>query len=114
MKSEDLLSTCKEALAAAGEAEVEVFARVRNRGVARFAIGALGQHMDIEESEVVVCVARGKRVAEAKTSSHAKTDIVETIHRAAAVAAHSPDTDGFSGFASKENDFYSKDDRREP
>jgi PmbA protein len=107
MKSSDLLSVCKEALTAAGEAEAEVFARVRNRGVARFAIGALGQHMDLEESEVVVRVARGKRIAEAKTSSHEKSSIVDSLRKAALIATHSPETDGFTGFASK-------DDRREP
>lgn len=109
MKSEDLLSTCKEALARAGEAEAAVFARVRQRGVARFAIGALGQHMDLEESEVVVRVARGKRIAEAKTSSHESSSIVEAVRRAAVIAAHSPETDGFAGFASKEPAIYSKE-----
>ncbi len=107
MKSTDLLSLCKDALVEASEPEAEVFARVRQRGVARFAIGALGQHMDLEESEVVVRVARGKRIAEAKTSSHETSAIVEALRRAAAVATHSPETDGFNGFSSK-------DDRREP
>jgi PmbA protein len=109
MNSADLLSVCKEALAEAGEAEAEVFARVRNRGVARFAIGALGQHMDLEESEVVVRVARGKRIAEAKTSSHEGSAIALVIRRAAAIATCSPETEGFTGFASKERDFYSKE-----
>ncbi|MEO7108969.1 MAG: metallopeptidase TldD-related protein [Polyangiaceae bacterium] len=107
MKSVDLLLVCKEALTQAGEVDAEVFARVRQRGVARFAIGALGQHMDLEESEVVVRVARGKRIAEAKTSSHERSAIVEAVRRAAAIAKCSPETEGFAGFASK-------DDRREP
>jgi predicted Zn-dependent protease len=114
MNASDLLSISKDALDEAGEAEAEVFARVRQRGVARFAVGALGQHMDLEESEVVVRVARGKRVAEAKTSSHEKSSIVEALRKAAIIATHSPETDGFTGFASKEVAIYSKENKLPP
>jgi predicted Zn-dependent protease len=114
MNAGDLLSVCKDALAEAGEAEAEVFARVRNRGVARFAIGALGQHMDLEESEVVVRVAHGKRVAEAKTSSPEKSSIVEALRKASLIATHSPEMDGFTHFASKEDGIYSKEEKAPP
>ena len=98
MKSNELLALAKDALAAAGEAEVEIFARSRSRGVARFAIGELGQHMQLEESSVVVRVARGKRVAESSTSALDQGAIVETIRRAAEIAAVAPALEGFPGF----------------
>jgi predicted Zn-dependent protease len=114
MKSTELLSTCKDALVRASEPEAEVFARVRQRGVARFAIGALGQHMDLEDSDVVVRVAKGRRIAEAKTSSHETSAIVEALRRAATIAAHSPETEGFGGFASKETQIHSKENNPAP
>jgi len=115
MNENELVEICKTALHAAGEPEADVFARARNRGVARFAIGTLGQHMDLEESEVVVRVARGKRVAEAKTSSVDPKAITEALRLAACVAAVSPETEGFVGFAKAEaSQIYSKDDHDLP
>ncbi|MEO8800469.1 MAG: hypothetical protein ABI551_21430, partial [Polyangiaceae bacterium] len=98
MRSNDLLALAKDALAAAGEAEAEIFARSRSRGVARFAIGELGQHMQLEESSVVVRVARGKRVAESSTSALDQGSVVEAIRRAAEIAAVAPELEGFPGF----------------
>lgn len=117
MKGRDLLELCKDALASAGEADAEIFARARSRGVARFAVGALGQHMQLEESEVVVRVARGKRVGEAKTSSLSREDIVLATRRAAAVAALAPEIEGFPGFAPGDDDaqeFVSKENAAPP
>src|SRR5207247_2356546 len=64
----DLASLARGALARAGEPDVELYARVLRRGFARFAVGELGQHMEIEEPVAWVRVARGARVAQASTS----------------------------------------------
>ena len=117
MSGHDLLSLAKGALAEAGEPEAEVFARARSRGVARFAIGALGQHMQLEESEIVVRVAKGTRLAEAKTSSLDHRAIVTALHNAARVATIAPEVTGFPGFASKDDDtsdFVSKENEKPP
>jgi predicted Zn-dependent protease len=95
----DLLALCKEALAEAGEAEAEVCAEDRRRGFARFAIGDLGQHMEIEGPAATVRVAHGARVAEAATSRLDRASLVDAIQRAAAAARFVPETEGFQGFA---------------
>ncbi|MGH7285321.1 MAG: metallopeptidase TldD-related protein, partial [Polyangiaceae bacterium] len=111
MNGDDLLALAKDALAHAGEADAEIFVRARSRGVARFAIGALGQHMQIEESGAVVRVAKGTRLAEARTSSLDRASILEALSNAARVAAIAPEVAEFPGFASKDDagDFVSKE-----
>lgn len=94
-----LLALCKDALAAAGESEAEVWVRERRRGCARFAISELSQHMALDEAEARVRVARGKRVAEVASSALDARALAETIREAARLAALAPEQDGFSGFA---------------
>ncbi len=101
VKGAALLDLCKEALRAAGEADAEVFASNKTRGCARFAIGELGQHMDIRDPKVVVRVARGARVAEARTSQLEVGAITQALRDAAAAARFVPETEGFPGFAGK-------------
>ncbi len=69
MNGAELLALCKDALAAAGEAEAEAFASDSARGFARFAVGDLGQHMDVVEPQVHARVAHGARVAESATTA---------------------------------------------
>lgn len=87
------------ALARAGEAEVEVYAKAVHRGFARFAIGELGQHMELDEPSISVRVARGNRVAEASASRLDEGAVIEAIHRAAKAAALVPENAYFAGFA---------------
>ena len=94
----ELLALCKDALQEAGEAEVEVCARQKARGFARFAVGELGQHMDIEDPLVVVRVAHGRRLAEGGTMRLEKSAIVRAIRDASAAARFVPETEGFPGF----------------
>jgi predicted Zn-dependent protease len=100
--SAELLALCKDALREAGEAEAEVFAKVARRGFARFAIGELGQHMEIDEPLVLARVARGARVAEASSSRLELGPIVEAIRSAAEMARFVPETEGFPGFAGED------------
>ena len=93
-----LAALCKEALARAGEAEVEVCASTAERGFARFAIGELGQHMQLSEPQAVVRVANGKRVAEAATSLLTVDGLVSAIRDAARASKLVPETEGFPGF----------------
>ena len=97
-----LLDLCKEALVAAGEAEVEIYAELRTRGVARFAESVLGQHMELVDPIAVVRVARGARVAEASTSRLDSGALIEAIRQAARLARVVPETDGFPGFTGEE------------
>lgn len=103
VRAEELLAVCREALQAAGVPEVEVYARLRRRGIARFAGSELGQHMDVVEPDVVVRVANGApgalRVAEARSSAASKDAVVDLIHRAARLAPLVPELPGFPGFA---------------
>ncbi len=94
-----LLALCKDVLAAAGEPEVEMYARVRERGFARFAIGELGQHMEVQEPEVLVRVARGKRVAEASASRLDRDALVDVVREASRAASVVPEQQEFAGFA---------------
>jgi predicted Zn-dependent protease len=98
-RAEELLALCKEALAEAGEAEAELFAEDRRRGFARFAIGELGQHMELEGPAAVARVAHGACVAEASTSRLDRASLVEAIRQAAQAARFVPETEGFPGFA---------------
>jgi PmbA protein len=99
IKSEELLSLAKASLAEAGEAEAEVFASSSRRGFARFAMGELGQHLELDEPWAVVRVANGARVAEAATSVVTREGLVTALHDAARAARLVPETEGFPGFA---------------
>jgi PmbA protein len=97
--SEALLALCKEALVEAGEAEAEICAQSKRRGFARFAVGELGQHMELEEPSAIVRVANGQRVAEVATTRLDRAALVEALREAAAAARFVPETEGFTGFA---------------
>ncbi|MEO6576738.1 MAG: metallopeptidase TldD-related protein, partial [Polyangiaceae bacterium] len=99
MTGEELLVLCKDILARAGEAEVEISARSRNRGIARFAVGELGQHMEVEEPLAVVRVAHGKKVAEVATSRLDPDGLLRAIGQAAKAARLVPESEAFPGFA---------------
>ncbi len=96
---EELLALGESALAAAGEREVEIFLRTSRRGMARFAMGELGQHMILEEPYAAVRVAKGARIAEAGTSRLDRDSLVRAIADAASAARWVPETEGFTGFA---------------
>jgi predicted Zn-dependent protease len=99
VNGEQLLALCRDALAEAGEGEAEVYARVAERGCARFAVGELGQHMELSEPHAVVRVAQGRRVAEAATSRLERAALVHAIRDAARAAKLVPEVEGFPGFA---------------
>jgi predicted Zn-dependent protease len=94
-----LAQLCVDSLRAAGEGEVEVYATSRDRGFARFAVGELGQHMQLTEPLAIVRVAHGSRIAEASTTRLDQEAIVAAIHEAARAARLVPETAGFAGFA---------------
>jgi PmbA protein len=93
-----LLDLARDALSAAGEAEAEVCIRRSRRGIARFAIGELGQHMILDDPHAAVRVAHGARVAEAATSRLDQASLVRAIADAAKAARVVPETEGFKGF----------------
>jgi PmbA protein len=95
----ELLALCREVLSRAGEAEAEVFVSRAERGVARFANGELGQHMDLCEPQALVRVAHGKRVAESVTSCLDRAALVAAVHATARAARLVPEVDSFPGFA---------------
>jgi predicted Zn-dependent protease len=95
----DLLALAKDALGEAGEAEVEVCLTSRRRGFARFAVGELGQHMELDEPGAFVRAAHGARVAGASTTRLDRDAIIDAIKSAAAAARFVPETEGFTGFA---------------
>lgn len=99
--SEALLALGESALAEAGEAEVEISLRTSYRGIARFAVGELGQHMILDEPYAAVRVAKGARVAEAGTSRLDRDGLAGAIAEAAKAARVVPETLGFMGFAGK-------------
>jgi predicted Zn-dependent protease len=99
IRGKELLALCKDALAEAGEPEAEIYAEERRRGFARFAIGDLGQHMDLEGPSAIVRVAHGTQVAEAATSVLDRAGLVSALKKAAAAARFVPETEGFTGFA---------------
>ncbi len=100
MTGQELLRLCQDVLATAGEGEAEIYARVAERGCARFASGELGQHMDLSEPLAAVRVAHGTRVAEAVTSRIERASLVATVHATARAARLVPEVEGFPGFAS--------------
>ncbi|MGO9714740.1 MAG: TldD/PmbA family protein [Polyangiaceae bacterium] len=95
----DLLALAKDALKEAGEAEAEICLTSKKRGFARFAVGELGQHMELEEPGAFVRAAHGMRVAGASTTRLDRPSLVEAIREAAAAARFVPETEGFTGFA---------------
>jgi PmbA protein len=97
--AESLLEVARAALIAAGEPEVEIFLRATQRGIARFAIGELAQHMALDEPFASIRVAHGTRVAEAATSRVDRESLVRAIQGAAKAAKVVPETEGFPGFA---------------
>ncbi len=98
MTGAELLTLCADVLAAAGEPEVELSLRVSDRGCARFAMGELGQHMDLVEPQALVRVAHGTRVAEALGTRLDRDALVEAVRRTAAAARLVPEIEGFPGF----------------
>jgi predicted Zn-dependent protease len=101
MRGKDLLALCKEALAGSAH-DAEIFAQSSARGFARFAIGELGQHMQVEEPQAIVRVARGEQVAEARATDLSVPALRACIEKAAAAARVVPAIEGFPGFAKKD------------
>jgi len=98
VKAEGLLALGQEILRAAGEAEAELYLRVAERGCARFAIGELGQHMQLAEPQAVVRVARGARVAETVTSRLDRDALVDAVRATGRAAMLVPEVEAFPGF----------------
>jgi PmbA protein len=99
VKANDLLALANDALHEAGEAEAEICLVSKKRGFARFAVGELGQHMELEEPAAFVRAAHGTRVAGASTTRLDRASLVEAVREAAAAARFVPETEGFTGFA---------------
>ncbi len=99
MTGGELLDLCRAALDASGEPEVEISARFVERGCARFAMGSLGQHMQLAEPRAVIRVAHGRRVAEALTSGLDRDELVRAVQATARTARRVPEVDAFPGFA---------------
>ena len=97
-RAEGLLTLIREVLASAGEAEAELYLRVAERGCARFAIGELGQHMQLAEPLAVVRVARGARVAETVTSRLDRDALIDAVRATGRAATLVPEVDAFPGF----------------
>ena len=98
MRGEALLALSRDVLAAAGETEAELYLRLAERGCARFAIGELGQHMQLAEPQAVVRVARGTRVAETVTSRLDRDTLVEAVRATGRAAMLVPEVEAFPGF----------------
>jgi hypothetical protein len=99
----ELLGLARDAMTAAGEAEVEVSVKSAKRGFARFAMGDLGQHMELSEPQVLVRVAGGpgrNRIAQTATNRLDVASIATAIREAAKAAVAVPETAGFAGFTS--------------
>lgn len=99
MKADELTELLKRALDRAGEPEAEAYASFARRGFARFAVGDLGQHMQLEEPSVVVRVARDRRVVEASVAELDEAAIVNALKDAARAAPSVPRDESFPGFA---------------
>lgn len=99
MTAEELASLLAASLRRAGEPEAEAYACLARRGFARFAVGDLCQHMQLEEPSVVVRVARDGRVVEASTSELEEAAIVAALQAAAQAAPRVPRDESFPGFA---------------
>jgi len=95
---DDLSTLLEAALERAGEAEADAYASFAHRGFARFSVGDLGQHMQLEEPTAVVRVARGKRVAEVSAELDLDS-LVEALRTAGRIAEQLPEDESFPGFA---------------
>jgi predicted Zn-dependent protease len=95
----ELSTVLQAALARAGEAEADVYAQATRRGVARFSVGRLDQHMQLEEPYALVRVARGRCVAEVSTTDLDEASLVAALESAARLAPRIPEDPSFSGFA---------------
>jgi predicted Zn-dependent protease len=93
-----LLSLAKDVLTSAGEPMVELYLSVAERGCARFAMGELGQHMELSEPQAAIRVARGSRVAETITSRLDRDSLVEAVRATGRAAMLVPEEEGFPGF----------------
>lgn len=98
MKASELESLLVSALQRAGEEHADAYASLAHRGFARFAVGDLGQHMQIEEPFAVMRVARGSRVAEVGADSLDEAALVAAIREAARMAPEVPESESFPGF----------------
>jgi len=99
MRSASLLGLAHDVVREAGEADAELYLRVTERGCARFAMGELGQHMELSEPLAVVRVAHGERVAETVTSRIDREALVEAVRATGRAARLVPAIEGFAGFA---------------
>jgi PmbA protein len=93
-----LLSLCRDVLASAGEGEAELTLRMAERGCARFAMGELGQHMQIAEPRAVVRVAHGARVAETVLGRLDRDALVDAVRATGKAAKLVPEVESFPGF----------------
>src|SRR5579859_7516630 len=98
MRSASLLGLAHDVVREAGEADAELYLRVTERGCARFAMGELGQHMELSEPLAVVRVAHGERVAETVTSRIDREALVEAVRATGRAARLVPAIEGFAGF----------------
>ncbi|HEY8073282.1 MAG TPA: hypothetical protein VIF62_04220, partial [Labilithrix sp.] len=98
-RATELLDLCRASLAAAGEPNAEVWLRARRRGHARFSASELSQHMDLDETEARVRVARGLRVAEVTLTDHDRDALIAAIGQAATLATTAPEQRGWPGFS---------------
>jgi predicted Zn-dependent protease len=96
---DELLALARDALSRAGHPEAEVTLRHTRRGFARFAMGELGQHMELSEPLAFVRVAAGLRVAQTSTNVLDVPSLTRAVHDAARAAANVPETPTFPGFA---------------
>jgi len=95
----DLTARLRAALHEVGEAEADIYVRSARRGFARFSVGRLDQHMQIEEPGALVRVARGRSVAEVSTTDLSEQSLVLALESAARLAPRIPEDPHFPGFA---------------
>jgi predicted Zn-dependent protease len=99
-EDEDTLTALlRAALHRVGEAEADIYVRSARRGFARFSVGRLDQHMQIEEPSALVRVARGRSVAEVSTTDLSEESLVASLEAAARLAPRIPEDPHFPGFA---------------
>jgi len=102
VNADELLTLARDVLSSAGEPEVELYLRVAERGCARFAIGELGQHMQLSEPQAAVRVAHGLQVAETVTTKLDREALLEAVRSTARAARLVPQVEGFPGFTRDE------------
>ena len=101
MTAAELEGLLTSALRRAGEEHADAYASIAHRGFARFAVGDLGQHMQIEEPFAVVRVARCTRVAEVGADALNEEALVAAIREAAQMAPEVPESESFPGFTDR-------------